>query len=142
MVKSNKISTLGGDHEVQVATALIVATADDELVVWSNKTGRTVKITAAGFIPETKLTGAATNNLTLQFRNKGLLGTGTDGITDIKTYASGTDAEDFVEDALVLSSTAADLLVADGEVVALNKVENGTGLELPAGVAVIRFEYQ
>jgi len=48
----------------------------------------------------------------------------------------------FVEDALVLSTTTADLQVANGEVVTLDKSENGTGLALPAGVASLQYKFE
>ena len=143
MAKVSKITTLAGDHTHQTAIpGIATAATEDEFAVFHNKLGRTIKVTGAGFIPDETITGAATNNLTLQFQNKGILGTGTTGITAIKTYASGTNANKFVEDALTLSTTVADLLVVDGAVISLNKANNGTGLALPAGVAVLRFEYQ
>ena len=109
--------------------------------MWMNNTGSTVKITLAGYVPDTAATGQATNQMTLQFRNKGSAGAGTTGITDIKTYSSGIDLVAFDEDTLTLSTTAADLLVAAGEVVALNKAENANGDELPAGIATLKYEH-
>ncbi len=139
--ESTGLNTLWGDIPVQAVVASIGATTADTVVVWTNNTGRQVKITAAGYIADTDVTGADTNNMALQFQNRGTLGTGTTGITDVKTYDSGTDLVDFVEDALTLSTTAADLLVDIDETVALDKTENGTGAALPAGVATLKFQF-
>lgn len=141
MVAKPGLTSVGGNHSAQAVILTIANTVSNEVTVWINNTGQTARVTQASFIPEDALTGAATNNLTLQFRNKGLVGTGTTGITAIKTYASGTDIAAFDEDALVLSTTLTELDVAAGEVVALNKAENGTGLTLPAGIASLTFQF-
>ncbi len=141
MAESPRLTELGGTVSVQAATVAIGATTSDEVAVWTNNTGQKVRVTGFGFLPETAVTGAATNNMALQARNKGTAGTGTTGITAVKTYASGVDIAAFVEDALVLATTLTDRDVDINETVALDKTENGTGLALPAGIATITYQY-
>ncbi len=142
MVERARITQLPGTHTMQAVVASIAAATSDEVLVWTNNTGATVTIKQAGFVPDTAVTGDDTNNFILQFRNKGTLGTSTTGVTSTKTYATGTDMTAFVDDTLTLSTTSADLDIDDGETVALNKTETGTGLVLPAGVATLTFQYK
>ena len=142
MVARSRLTTLPGEQSAQSLVATVALGSDDEVPIWINNTGAKVKITGASFVPDAAVTGNTTNTLAVQFRNKGLLGTGTTGITDVKTYITGTDLVAFKEDALVLSSVAASLIVDKGEVVSLDKTELGTGLALPQGKASLQFEYQ
>ena len=141
MVKRSKVSMLDGDHTAQAVIDVVALGDDNEQIVWKNNTGQSVKITEAAFQGDAAHSGADTNNMILQFRNKGVLGTGTTGITATKEYDSGTDLVAFLSDALVLSTTAADLIIDDGETVALNKTESGTGLASPKGIATLTYEF-
>lgn len=141
MVERSKGSQLGGTYEVQAVVETITATNDNEVMVWKNNTGAPVKITKAGFVPEAALSGADTNNMTLQFKSKTAAGVAAANVTAVKTYDSGTDLVAFSEDALVLSTTAADLRIEDGESVTLDKAENGTGAALPAGIATLTYQF-
>ena len=141
MAERARATQLPGSVTASAATPAIGATTSDEVVVWQNTTGASVEITGVTFCPDTAVTGAATNNMTLQLRNKGTAGTSTTAVTTIKTYASGTDILIFDQDALTVTSTTADAVIDNGETVALNKAENGTGLALPAGTVTIAFKY-
>lgn len=90
-------------------------------------------VTSVTWIPDVNVTGANTNNFALQLINKGAAGAGTTGITTVKTYASGTNSAAFVGEALTLSSTATDLQLAAGDVIAFVRTVNGTGLASPHG---------
>lgn len=91
-------------------------------------------VTAARWIPNAAVTGANTNNFALQVKN------GSTGITDVKTYASGTDSVALTAETLTLSSTAADLQVDEGDVVHLARTVNGSGLASPDGTLEIEYE--
>ena len=140
--KRPRKTQLPGVESVSVAIPAIALGTDGEQVVWTNKTGATVRITAVTYTPEAAVTGNTTNNLTLQLRNKGTAGSGTTAVTAVKTYATGTDLTAFVPDALVISTTAVDRDIDVDETVALNKVETGSGLILPEGVVTLEFEYR
>ncbi len=141
MGKFNQLTTLSGDFTESGYISAVVAANADEQPVFTNKTGNTLKLISAGFVPDAAVTGAATNHFTLQVRNKGTAGTGTTGMTDAKAYDTGIDIAAFDEDLLVNSSTAANLLLADGETAALDKAKIGTGLDMPAGRCVLVFEH-
>ena len=78
----------------------------------------------------------------LRFLSRVVAGTAKLNVTAARTYASGTDIAQFAEDSLVLSTTAADLLILDGECIILQKTENGTGLALPAGIATVEYRFE
>lgn len=130
-----------GVHPAQGSTITLAANTEDKLLVWRNNTGSKVKIGKAAFTPDETLTGADTNSVSLQFQSRLAAGGASKNITAVKAYTSGVDIAQFVEDALVLSTTAADLEVDDGELVILDVTMPGTGLALPAGLATLEFEF-
>ena len=142
MAEKPALTSLGGDHPISQAIASLANGTSDEVAVWINDTGATVTITKCGYVPDTAVTGNTTNNFILQFRDKGTDGTGTTGITSAKTYGTGVDMTIFNEDTLTLSTTAADLTITNGSMVALNKTETGSGLTLPAGIATLTYKFQ
>ena len=99
------------------------------------------RIKAFGFVPATLITGAATNNFALQAINRGTANAGTTGVTSALTFASGTDAAKNVLTALTLSATESDLRMAAGEVLDLVRTINGTGLAMPDGLVIIRYQF-
>lgn len=141
MVERPRPTTLPGTVGVQGHIETIATGTANEVLVWRNNTGAKVKITKAAFTPDEAVTGAATNNFSLQFKSKLAAGGANKNITAVRTYASGTDIAQFAEDSLVLSTTAADLEVDDGEAVTLDKAINGSGLVLPAGIATLEFQF-
>ena len=142
MAERPRRTQMGGTDSVQVSIPAVAITVDDDQVVWLNKTGVKVRLTAVTYTPETAVTGNDTNTLKLQLRNKGLLGVGTTAVTPVKKYGTGVDLVAFKPDDIPLSATLADRDIDVGEVVALNKTEDGTGLALPEGVVTLEFEYQ
>lgn len=99
-----------------------------------------VTVESVRWVPAADVTGADTNNFALQLVNKGTDGTGTDGVTTVKTYASGTDSTADVPETLTLHGTAANLDVDEGEVVSLVRTVNGTGLAQPDGVVEVTYQ--
>lgn len=130
-----------GDIVENSHVAAIALGTADEVVTTKNYTNATIQITGVGFIPDTDVTGDDTDYFGLQLRNKGTAGSGTTAITAVKNYTLAVDLTAFIEDTLTLSTTAANLLVASGEVIALNKTEANSGLGLPAGKLVIRYRF-
>lgn len=137
MTELSYIYNKSGPHQFETRVATVALGSDGEQVVWKNNTGRSATLREAGIVPEASVTGNTTNTLILQLRNKGLLGVGVVALTALKPYITGTDLVAFKPDALVISTTAADLIILNGEVVALNKTEDGTGLALPISLVTI-----
>ena len=98
-----------------------------------------LKVTAVRFIPETAVVGGATNFATVAVRNKGAAGTGTTVVAS-KAFDTATtdDVAAFDEDAITLSATAANLLVAEGEVLAANVTKDGTGESID-GILIVEY---
>lgn len=91
-------------------------------------------VAAASFIPLTILTGANTDSRTIQVINRGQSGAGTTVVAS-KAFVSGTNAPAEDETALTLSVTAADLVIAAGDVIEVKSLHvGGTGLAGPQGI--------
>lgn len=103
---------------------------------------KAMTVTGVKWVPSAAVTGAATNNFALQLINKGATGAGTTGVTTAKTYDNAVNSAANVAEALTLSSTAADLNLAAGDVLAFVRTINGTGLASPKGLLEIVFKYR
>lgn len=141
MAERPRKTQLPGTDSAQVAIPAQTINIEDKLMVWRNGSGAKVKITRAAYTPDEALTGVATNHVALQFQSRLAAGGASKNITAVKAYASGVDIAQFASDALVLSSTAADLEVPDGDSVILDVTMPGTGLALPAGLVELEFQY-
>jgi hypothetical protein len=93
-------------------------------------------ITAVEFIPSAAITGAATNNFTLNIRNRGTAGVGTVVPATI-TFAAGVNAVAQAPITVPVSGTPANLALAAGDVLTVEKAVNGTGLACPDGIVVV-----
>lgn len=90
-------------------------------------------VTAVTYAPGANLTGANTDSRTLSVVNKGTDGNGSTTVAS-KAFVSGTNALDYDETAITLSVTAADLVVAEGAILAFVSTHVGsTGLADPGG---------
>lgn len=92
-------------------------------------------VSRVGYIPVSAVTGANTNSRTLTVTNRG---TGA-GSTNVATLAlvSGVNAAADAEKAVPLSGTAANLVVAAGDVLTFESTHVGTGIADPGGEVVI-----
>lgn len=90
-------------------------------------------VTSVTYTPSATITGAATNNRTLNLRNKGLTGVGTTVVASLN-FASGVNADAFDEKAITLSGTPANLVLAAGDVLALQSLPILTGITDPGGM--------
>lgn len=94
-------------------------------------------LSAASYIADTTLTGANTDSRTLNIHNRGQAGSGTT-VMATKAFTSGVNATQYDETTLTLTSTAADLIVAEGDVISVQSLHvGGTGLADPGGTVVI-----
>lgn len=117
--------------EATVPSVTIAATAD-QVIGECPAAGRVVGVS---YTPEAAITGAASpNSRTFTLVNKGTDGLGS---TNIATLAmvSGVDAVAFDEKAITLNATAANLVVAKGDIIVWvsTAVTGGGGLVDPGG---------
>jgi hypothetical protein len=94
------------------------------------------KITGVTYAPIVAMTGAATNNRTHAVVNKGQSGSGTTSVASL-SYGNGTDAAAFDEKTITLTTTAADKVVAAGDILAVSSTHVGTGIADPGGTMFI-----
>jgi hypothetical protein len=85
------------------------------------------------FTPEADITGAATNYRTYRVVNKGADGNGTTVVASLAFSSGAVTANDFLPKAITLSATAANLVVAAGDVLAWDETVAGSGLASPGG---------
>jgi hypothetical protein len=97
------------------------------------------RVTAVAFIANALLTGANTNSRTISIQNKGSNGAGTK-VPASKAFTSGVNAAANVATELTNSVTAADLVVAAGDVLVASSAVVGTGLADPGGLIEVTIE--
>jgi len=120
--------------QVSVGIATVTGSNDTDLPVFvAPCAGRFLKL---GYIPGANITGDNTNNMTAGFKDKGADGNGTD-IMAQKVYETGIDATDFNFEDL---GTVSYRDLVKGDVITFFKVHSGTGLDLPACVAIVEFQ--
>jgi len=94
-------------------------------------------VTGVTLVPETAITGHATNYATLSLENKGAAGTGTD---EVASFAFDTPTTDdvvaFDGKALTLNATPANLDLALGDVVSIKKAIAAAGMVLDGFVLI------
>lgn len=95
-------------------------------------------ITRVGYIPITAVTGADTNTRTLTVTNRGQSGSGST-VAATLALTNGVNAAAKDEKAVTLSGTAANLVVAEGDVLTFESTHAASGLADPGGRVVIEF---
>ena len=93
-------------------------------------------ITAVGFLPNAALTGANTDTRRHAVTNRGSAGLGTTEAAFLQ-YNSGVNLVAFDEKAITLHSTAANQVVAAGDVLTFDSTSPGTGIADPGGVVIV-----
>lgn len=105
----------------------------------------TLRVPSAGsvssvtYIPAASQSGAATNSRTLNLVNKGSAGAGTTVVATL-ALASGVNLTAFDEKTITVSSTAADLVVAEGDVLQWQSLHVGTGIADPGGTVIVTID--
>lgn len=123
-------------REFYMSYAAVAAGADLETPVcvapWAGV------ISEVTFMARSTLTGANTDSRTLQLFNRGAAGSGTTKPAE-KAFISGVNATGADETAVTLSATAADLVVAAGDVLTFKSLHVGsTGLADPGGAVKVK----
>lgn len=121
----------------EAAHEALGATANGDTIVCEAPFAGTV--TEVTYTPEGNITGAASPaSRTFSLINKGADGNGTTVVAS-RAMLGGVNATDFNEDALTLSVTPADLVVAEGDVLVFNSLAvGGTGLADPGGKVTVK----
>lgn len=128
-----------GAPQTQILTVPIAAAAAGADAIGLTEAPFAGTITGVTVTPVTVLTGANTDSRTFKVTNKGQADAGT-AIPASKAFVSGVNAPAEDDTALTLSATAADLVVAAGDVLEVESLHIGsTGLAGPQAVVRITF---
>ncbi len=122
-----------GQH-VEKCRTIVVGTSDITRLDTIFRAPFNCQITAVSYIPDAAITGADTNTRHVNIVDRGLDGLGTDEIAN-KDYTNGVDATALNEE--VLTMTSLNHVLSEGDVVAAEFEEIGTGIGVPAGMFVI-----
>jgi hypothetical protein len=117
-------------HEQDVPAVSTAGNDDDTVVTQAQYAGTVTKVE---YIPEATITGAATNNRTVSLVNKGQDGSGSTTVAS-QTFGNGVNATGNNENAVPLSGTPANLVVAAGDTLLWRSVHVGTGITDPGGL--------
>jgi hypothetical protein len=120
------------DYRVQ---APAVATAGND----SSNPVRVIEagvVSAVNYTPVATITGAATNNRTLNLINKGPTGALSTVVATLN-YANAVNTNAWNTQAIALSGTPANLVVAAGDILQWQSLHVGTGITDPGGEAQI-----
>lgn len=91
-------------------------------------------VTAVTYVPEATITGHATNNRTFSLINKAQDGSGT---TSVAAKTSTADLTGDDENTITLSGTAANLILAEGDILEWDSNANASGVADPGGLVVV-----
>lgn len=95
-------------------------------------------ITAVGYAPVAAINGADTNTRKLELFNRKADGSGVASVASVQ-FNAGVNASQYVQKALTLSGTAANLDVTAGDVLTFKSTHVGTGLADPGGMVAVTF---
>lgn len=96
-------------------------------------------VSGVTYIPKAVLTGADTESRTIAVTNKGQAGSGSTAVAS-KAFTNGVNAPADDETAITLNGTAANLVVAEGDVLEVSSTHVGaTGLADPGGTVIVEF---
>ena len=121
-------------HTITAIDPGFATATDDTIVIGEAPFDGTVA--AVTYTPDAAITGAATNHRAIRVRNKGQGGAGTTIVAEL-AFDDGVNATAGDETAITLSGTAANLVVAAGDILALESEAVGTGLAAPGGLVQV-----
>lgn len=132
-----QLKQLSGDHTFNLpVTAMAAAATDNEQLGWV--VPFKAKITGVTWVPGAAVTANGTNYSVLTVRNRKADASGA-ALPASRSYIA-TNSLAFVPEAMTLSGTASDLLLAAGDVLTVQMIHTGTGVVIPAGS--VRVSYQ
>ena len=134
-------ATLSGIHTIRSTIPGVALGSSEDRAIWCNPFDARAKVVACRVLPDAAHTGADTNNMKLGLVNKEKLGVGPVVVAPLKAYTSGVDLVAFKPDTIPVSTTAADVIIDEGEVLAFSKDEDGTGLASPDLVVEVDVEF-
>lgn len=130
------MSTAAPLHHKLVASPDEVATAGNTETTILGEAPWAGVVTDVTYTPEANITGAATNHRRFRIVNRGQAGAGSTVIAEL-AMDSGVNATAGDERAIALSGTAANLVVAAGDILAWESAAINTGITDPGGLVQV-----
>lgn len=124
-------------HRVHLPAMAAAGTADEFAVFVAPGN---LKVVGVNWAPDAAVVANVTNYTTINVVDRGANGAGA-AVVASRAYSAGNSTA-FVAEAPALSGTAANLLLAAGDVITAQRAVTGTGLLLPAGVLEINCQYR
>lgn len=93
-------------------------------------------VTSVTFVPDAAMTGNDTNYRTVTVINKGTNGSGTKTVASL-AFLSGVNGTAFDEKTITLDADAADITVAEGDILVWNSVFTASGIADPGGLVTV-----
>ena len=121
----------GYARTIEVGVGSVAAGSTTDVPIWAAPFR--CKVKACYIVPQSAITGAATNNMAINIINKGSDGTGSNNIASL-TFSNGVNASAYVRKSL---GDVSNNELKEGEVIGFSKTENGTGMAMPDLVVVI-----
>jgi len=118
---------------VSLGFSALTATNNEEYSFWVAPFP--IKVVKCSVIFDDAVTGAATNNFGVRFKNKGAAGSGT-SVMVTKTFDNAINASQFDEVDLGAVSYAE---FNEGDTITFEKFENNSGANMPGVTAVIQY---
>lgn len=113
-----------------------VATAGNDLNTNVFQCPAAGTVTAVSYATITAVTGANTNTRSVTLVNKAVAGTGTTAVATLQ-FDSGVNTTANVPKTITLSATAANLVVAAGDMLQWQSTHVGTGIADPGGLLLL-----
>lgn len=123
----------GAGHQVPVQPQ---ATAGNDLNTQVYVAPRAATVSAVSYVPVTTITGANTNTRKVVLVNLGQTGSGNTVVATLQ-FDSGVNATAGQAKTITLSGTAANLVLAAGDVLQWQSTHVGTGIADPGGLVAI-----
>lgn len=119
-------------HVLEMVVPAVGTAGNDETTV-IGQAPFACTVSLVQYVPETAITGAATNNRSVSLVNKGSSGSGTTAVATLG-FGNGVNAAAFDEKTVPVSGTAADVALAANDTLAWVSTHVGTGITDPGGV--------
>jgi hypothetical protein len=123
----------GSGHQIPVQPQ---ATAGSDLNTQFYVSPRAATVSSVSYVPVTTITGANTNTRSVSLVNLGQAGAGTTVVATLQ-FNSGVNATAGIAKTITLSGTAANLVLAAGDVLQWQSTHVGTGIADPGGLVAI-----
>lgn len=123
-----KLHDLAGNHVIHIHLPVRTILAADS--VGFVRVPFDCTVTAADLTPGAAVTADATHYASISIRNGGATGTGTTEITSRSWAATNSVAK--TKESLTLSATAANLVLAEGDILVITAATAGNGLVTPS----------